>query len=50
MLPDYMPDEKTLKKRREPKFVIDPKDVVATDDIRVRQWADNKKKQIVENS
>ena len=39
MLPDYMPDEKTLKKRREPKFVIDPKDVVATDDIRVRQWA-----------
>ena len=39
MLPDYMPDEETLKKRREPKFVVDPKDVAAKDDIRVRQWA-----------
>ena len=39
MLPEYMPDEETLKKRREPKFVIDPKDVASKDDIRVRQWA-----------
>lgn len=38
-LPSYMPDEETLKKRREPKFVVDPKDVAATDDIRVRKWA-----------
>ncbi len=38
-LPNNMPDEETLKKRREPKFVVDPKDVVAQDDIRVRQWA-----------
>jgi len=34
-----MPDEETLKKRREPKFVIDPKDVKSSDDIRVRKWA-----------
>ncbi len=39
MLPNFMPDEETLKKRREPKFVVNPKDVVAEDDIRVRQWA-----------
>lgn len=39
MLPNYMPDEETLKKRREPKFVVDPKDVQAKDDIRVRKWA-----------
>lgn len=39
MLPEHMPDEATLKKRRERKFIIDPKDVAATDNIRVRQWA-----------
>lgn len=33
-----MPDEETLKRRREPKFVVDPKDVKSKDDIRVRQW------------
>lgn len=38
MLPNYMPDEETLKKRREPKFVINPKDVAVKDDIRIRQW------------
>jgi hypothetical protein len=39
MIPSNIPDEETLKKRREPKFVVDPKDVAAKDDIRVRQWA-----------
>lgn len=39
MLPNYMPNEETLKKRREPKFVVNPKDVTPKDDIRVRQWA-----------
>ncbi len=39
MLPNYMPNEETLKKRREPKFVIDPKDVTVKDQIRIRQWA-----------
>lgn len=39
MLPNYIPDEETLKKRREPKFVVDPKDVKPKDDIRIRQWA-----------
>lgn len=39
MLPNHMPDDETLKKRREPKFVVDPKDIQAKDDIRVRQWA-----------
>jgi len=39
MLPNNIPDEETLKKRREPKFVVDPKDVAAKDDIRVREWA-----------
>ncbi len=39
MLPNHMPDEETLAKRRERKFVIDPEDVKRKDDIRVRQWA-----------
>ena len=39
MLPNFMPDEETLRKRREPKFVVDPKDVTPTDDMRVRKWA-----------
>ncbi|MHA2281526.1 MAG: hypothetical protein ACXAC5_11785 [Promethearchaeota archaeon] len=39
MIPEHLPDEETLKKRREPKFVVDPKDVVPKDDVRVRQWA-----------
>jgi hypothetical protein len=38
MLPN-IPDEETLAQRRKPKFVVDPKDVAAKDDIRVRQWA-----------
>jgi hypothetical protein len=38
-LPNYIPDEETLKKRREPKFIIDPKDVVLTDEMRVRKWS-----------
>lgn len=38
MLPNYIPDEETLKKRREPKFIVDPKDVAPKDDIRVREW------------
>jgi len=36
---NHIPDEETLAKRREPKFVVDPKDVLPNDDIRVRQWA-----------
>jgi len=39
MIPEHMPDEETLKKRREPKFVVDPRDVQAKDDVRVREWA-----------
>lgn len=39
MLPEHIPDEETLAKRRERKYVIHPKDVKAKDDTRVRQWA-----------
>lgn len=38
-IPSHIPDEETLKQRRKPKFVVDPKDVEPTDDIRVREWA-----------
>jgi len=41
MLPNYLPDEDVLKKRREPKYVVDPKDVKKNDTIRVREWALN---------
>ena len=33
MLPEHLPDEETLARRRKPKFVVDPKDVAAKDDI-----------------
>ena len=45
MLPNYMPNEETLAKRREPKFVVDPQDVSAKSDARVRAWALNIMKQ-----
>ena len=38
MLPEHLPDEETLAKRRNRKFVVDPQDVAAKDDIRVRNW------------
>ncbi len=38
-IPSHIPDEETLAKRREPKFVVSPKDVQANDDVRVREWA-----------
>lgn len=36
---DPIPDQETLEKRREPKFIVNPKDVAPKDDIRVREWA-----------
>jgi hypothetical protein len=36
---DPPPDDEELKKRREPKFIIDPKDVAKKDDSRARAWA-----------
>ncbi len=35
---DPMPDQETLDKRRETKWVIDPDDVAPSDEMRVRQW------------
>lgn len=34
-----IPDDETLAKRREPKFVVNPTDVQPKDDIRIREWA-----------
>lgn len=35
---DPIPDQETLEKRREPKWVVNPKDVKAQDEMRVRKW------------
>lgn len=39
MLPEYLPDEETLAKRRERKYVVNPKDVTVNDEVRIREWA-----------
>lgn len=38
MLPDYIPDEKTLAERRKRKYVVNPQDVAKKDEMRVREW------------
>jgi len=35
---DPPPNAEVLQKRREPKYVVDPKDVAAKDEMRVREW------------
>lgn len=36
---DPIPPDPILRSRREPKFIIDPRDVSPKDDIRARTWA-----------
>lgn len=36
---DPLPNPEELKKRRRPKYIIDPDDVTAKDETRVRKWA-----------
>lgn len=36
---DPLPPEEELKKRREPKYVLDPKEVGPEGEARIRQWA-----------
>lgn len=36
---DPIPGPDTLASRREPKYIIDPKEVTATDEARVKAWA-----------